>query len=224
MSDCVAGQLPHGMLLDAPWRPLFLNSAPYIDPLTSVVNAGRIILMKNGKTTPHATRGYAPDKKALARLVAAGVSAAKVYEAEKGQTPDKFKMRNGEYLGVVNGLLAFGKGRREIDRLVRKFHAEGASILDVETGLDSREHGVRMMNEAMDPPKPSKEYMAELARQRGIVSRIAKGMMLERDAIVIWRNPKFSVTEALDLMHGWRKDTAYRTLGRRDVPAGRRPK
>lgn len=180
--------------------------------------------MPKTKTPPNAVRGYAPDKKALARLVAAGIPATKIYEADKKQTPDTFKMRQGEYLGVVNGLLAFGKGRREIDRLVRKFHAEGAAILDVETGLDSREHGVRMMNEAMDPPKPSKEYMAELARQKAIVNRIAKGAMLERDAIIIWRNPKFSVKEAIDLMHGWKPATAYKVLGRRDVPAGRRPK
>jgi len=48
--------------------------------------------------------------------------------------------------------------------------------------------------------------------------------MLERDAIIIWRNPKFSVKEAIDLMHGWKTATAYKVLGRRDVPAGRRPK
>ena len=46
----------------------------------------------------------------------------------------------------------------------------------------------------------------------------------DRDAIVIWRNPKFSVKEAIDLMHGWKPATAYKVLGRRDVPAGRRPK
>lgn len=180
--------------------------------------------MKKPKTPPNAARGYAPDKKTFARLVAAGVSPAKIYLGYEKQTPDKFKMRPGEYLGVVNGLLAFGKGRRGIDAAVRKIHAEGAAVLDVETGLDSREHGVRMMNEALDPPKPSKEYMAELARQKAIVNRIAKGAMLERDAIIIWRNPKFSVKEAIDLMHGWKPATAYKVLGRRDVPAGRRPK
>jgi len=38
------------------------------------------------------------------------------------------------------------------------------------------------------------------------------------------RNPKFSVAEAIDLMSGWRPATAYKVLGKRDVPAGRRPK
>ncbi len=180
--------------------------------------------MKKPKTTPYAAKGYAPDKKAFARLVAAGLTPRNIYEGEKKQAPDKFKMRAGEYLGVVDGLLAFGKGRRAIDAAVRKLHSEGAGVLDVETGLNSRDNGVQMMNAALDPPKPSKEYMAELARQKAIVNRVAKGVMLDRDAIVIWRNPKFSVKEAIDLMHGWKPATAYKVLGRRDVPAGRRPK
>jgi len=168
--------------------------------------------MSKQKTPKPVARGYAPDKKALARLIAAGIPTTKIYLGFEKQTPDKFKMRHGEYLGVVNGLLAFG------------FHGEGAAILDVETGLNSRDDGVQMMNAAIDPPKPSPEYMAELARQKAIVNRIAKGAMLELDAIIIWRNPKFSVKEAIDLMHGWKPATAYKVLGRRDVPAGRRPK
>lgn len=180
--------------------------------------------MKKATITPYATKGYAPDKKAFARLVTAGLKPTNIYEGDKKETPDKFKMRQGEYLGVVGGLLAFGKGRRAIDATVTKLHKEGAAVLDVETGLNSRDHGVQMMNLALDPPKPSKEYMAELARQKAIVNRVAKGVMLDRDAIVIWRNPKFSVKEAIDLMHGWKPATAYKVLGRRDVPAGRRPK
>jgi hypothetical protein len=180
--------------------------------------------MKSANPTPYATRCYAPNKDAYRRLLAAGVPPAKIYDADKGQTPDKFKMRKGEYLGVVGGLLAFGPGRRRIDAAVRKLHAEGAAVLDIESGLNSRDHGVRMMNDALDPPKPSPEYMAELARQKAEKRRKDNGVMGNREATIIWRNPKFSVAEAIDLMPGWRPATAYKVLGKRNVPAGRRPK
>lgn len=176
------------------------------------------------KPAPFATRWFAPDEKSFKRLVALGARQNHIYRGWKGEEPGRFQMRDGEYLGVVDGLLAFGPGRRRIDAAVKAVHEAGATVLDVETGRESRANGVQMLNEALDPPKPSKEYMAELARQRAVVARVAKGMMLERDAIVIWRNPKFSVPEALDLMHGWTRCTAYKVLGRRDVPAGRRPK
>ena len=44
-----------------------------------------------------------------------------------------------------------------------------------------------------------------------------------REATIHWRNPKLSVKEAIDLMNGWAESTAYKILGKRDVPAGRRP-
>lgn len=175
-------------------------------------------------TNKTAVRGYARHEKDAKRLITAGIPDKYIYRADKKEVIGKFKMRKGEYLGVVDGLLAFGTGRRAIDVAVKLIHDQGATVLDVETGRDSRASGVQMLNEALDPPRPSKEYMAELARQKAVVARVARGVMLERDAIVIWRNPKFSVAEAIDLMHGWRPATAYKVLGRRDVPAGRRPK
>lgn len=180
--------------------------------------------MESAKNSLHATRGYARDKKDVARLEAAGIPRNHIYVADKGETPGKFKMRRDEFLGVVDGLLAFGKGRRTIDAAVKMVHSWGATVLDMETGRNSRASGVQMMNEALDPPKPSPEYMAELARQRAATRRRESGQMAEREALIIWRNPKFSVAEAIDLMHGWRPATAYKVLGARGVTAGRRPK
>jgi hypothetical protein len=179
--------------------------------------------MKSTKTPPKAIRGYARNEKDAKRLEAAGLLPRQIYRADKGQTLDKFKMRQGEYLGVVDGLLAFGKGRRDIGAAVKTIHLWGAAVLDVETGCRSNQHGVKMLNAALDPPKPSAEYMAELARQKAEKRRDANGVMSKRDAIVHWRNPKLSVKEAIDLMHGWKTANAYKVLGRRDVPAGRRP-
>lgn len=180
--------------------------------------------MKSAKPTPKAVRGYARHEKDAKRLEAAGLLPRQIYRADKGQTLDKFKMRPGEFLGVVDGLLAFGKGRRAIDAAVKLVHSWGATVLDVETGRNSRDSGVQMLNEALDPPKPSPEYMAELARQKAVQRRKDNGVMGAREATIIWRNPKFSVAEAIDLMHGWKAANAYKVLGRRDVPAGRRPK
>ena len=180
--------------------------------------------MKSAKKPPKAVRGYARHERDAARLETAGLTPRQIYRADKGQTLDKFKMRQGEALGVVDGLLAFGKGRRDIGAAVKLVHGWGAVVLDVETGRDSRSAGVQMLNDALDPPKPSPEYMAELARQKAAKRRKDNGVMGNREATIIWRNPKFSVAEAIDLMPGWRPATAYKVLGKRDVPAGRRPK
>lgn len=180
--------------------------------------------MKSAKTMPNAARGYARNDKDAARLEAAGLTPRQIYRADKGQTLNKFKMRDGEALGVVDGLLAFGKGRRDIGAAVKLVHSWGAAVLDVETGRISTHHGVQMLNDALDPPKPSPEYMAEIARQRAATRRKDNGVMAIREATIIWRNPKFSVAEAIDLMPGWRPANTYKVLGKRDVPAGRRPK
>lgn len=180
--------------------------------------------MKSAKPPPKAIRGYARNEKDAKRLEAAGLLPRQIYRGDKGQTLGKFKMRPGEFLGCVDGLLAFGPGRRAIGLAVKLIHSWGARALDVETGRDTCNHGVQMLNEALDPPKPSPEYMAELARQKAEKRRKDNGVMGNREATIIWRNPKFSVAEAIDLMSGWRPATAYKVLGRRDVPAGRRPK
>jgi hypothetical protein len=180
--------------------------------------------MKSAKSPPNAVRGYARHEKDAKRLEAAGLLPRQIYRADKGQALGKFKMRTGEFLGVVDGLLAFGKCRRDIGAAVKLVHSWGAAVLDVETWCISTQHGVKMLNAALDPPKPSPEYMAELARQKAEKRRKDNGVMGNREATIIWRNPKFSVAEAIDLMPGWRPATAYKVLGKRDVPAGRRPK
>ena len=61
----------------------------------------------------------------------------------------------------------FDRRRRDIGAAVKLVHSWGATVLDVETGRDSRSSGVQMLNDALDPPKPSPEFMAEIARQVG---------------------------------------------------------
>lgn len=180
--------------------------------------------MKTEKSTPKAIRWYAPDEKAEKRLIELGAPKRHIYRGDNGGAPGKFKMRKGEYLGVVDGFRAFGKSRHQIEPIVTMIHSWGAAVLDVETGKDSRTHSFVMFNEALNPPKPSPEYLAKRAAEK-LDARLSKaGAMHKRDAAVIWRNPKLSVVEAIDLMPGWAAATAYKHLGKRDVPAGRRPK
>jgi hypothetical protein len=63
-----------------------------------------------------------------------------------------------------------------------------------------------------------------LARLKAEKRRKDTGVMAIREATIIWRNPKLSVKESIDLMAGWKPANAYKVLGKRDVPAGRRPK
>ena len=165
------------------------------------------------------SRGYARNAKDEARLRAKGVKI--IYRADKGETLGQFKMRQGEYLGVVDGLKVFGDGKREMVAGVRKVHELGATIIDVETDKCSRRDGAEMLVDAIAPLRPSDEYKS---MQAASVRERVKGRMDKRTALTIWRNPKLSVGEAIELMTKWTQATAYKRLGKRDVPAGRRPK
>tara|TARA_R110000868_G_scaffold71029_3_gene208416 strand:- start:5 stop:580 length:576 start_codon:yes stop_codon:yes gene_type:complete len=168
-----------------------------------------------------AARGYARDKADFARLQAAGLAPRAIYRADKGETLGKFKMRAGELLGVVDGLLALGAGRRAIGAAVKLVHGWGAAVLDVETGCTSTQHGVKMLNAALDPPKPSAEYLARITAEKREAWRVKNRVMPKAQAFLIWRNPNMSVAEKLALMQGWTKDIAYREFGHTGRPAGR---
>lgn len=164
-------------------------------------------------------RGYAANAADEKRLKTAGVKT--VYRGDKGETLERFRMRKGELLGVVNGLRAFGEARRNMVDAVKVVHGYGAAIVDVESGLRSDRDGVEMLSLALAPRRPSDNYRK--AQAAGVANRV-KGRMGKREALIIWRNPAFSVKEAIELMHKWTQATAYKQLGKRDVPAGRRHK
>ena len=164
-------------------------------------------------------RGYAANVADEKRLRAWGVKT--IYRGDKGEILDRFRMRKGELLGAVNGLRAFGEARRGIVDAVKMVHGWGAAVIDAETGLRSDKDGVEMLSQALAPRRPSDDYRK--AQAAGVANRV-KGRMPKREALMIWRNPKFSVREAIELMTKWSQATAYKQLGKRDVPAGRRPK
>ena len=80
--------------------------------------------MERQKAAPKPVRYYAPNDKVRVRLMDMGSPRAKIYEAKEGETWDKFRMKPGEYLGVLDGLRGFG-GAVKIELLLEN----GATLI-----------------------------------------------------------------------------------------------
>lgn len=208
MWRCGSGPAQSSIVIDISLNPVYVNSVK------------KVSSKKATAATITITRGYAATKADKERLAAAGIKT--IYRAYDGETLDRFKMRKGEYLGVVDGLRAFGEGRREMAAAVKLVHSWGATVIDAETGLCSRRDGVEMLHRALSPKGPSAEFAAQM--QALAVRERVKGRMPKREALILWRNPRLSTKEAIELMTKWSQSAAYNQLGKRDVPAGRRSK
>jgi len=155
-------------------------------------------------------------------MIALGVPRRKIYRADEGQTLGKFKMRKGEFLGVVNGLrgLVIGDSKKAIDEAVDKVHGWGATVLDIETGFDSRTHGVKMFRLAFAPKGPAPEIARDM--QAASVQSRREGQMPIAKAENIWDDPRYhTVPHALEAM-GWAPATAYKYFGPRYSRATRK--
>jgi hypothetical protein len=178
--------------------------------------------MSTKKTATKPVRWYAPDEKTLKRLMALGAPKQHIFHGwSKTEHWERVKMRAGESLGVVDGLRAFGKTKRPVKQAVAHFHAQGATIVDIESGEDSRTHGIAMLDDIERAAKPSAAYLAQLEEERREAWRQKHRVMPKEKAYTIWRHPTMKVYEKLDLMHGWTKDVAYREFGHTGRPAGR---
>jgi hypothetical protein len=165
-------------------------------------------------------RGFARNSADERRLKAAGVKT--IYRADKGETLGKFKMRRGELLGVVDGLLAFGTAKRDWTEAEKIVHGWGAAIYDVERHMRSDQHGAKMFDYALRPRRPSETYSAMQAES---VAARTRGRMDKRAAGKVWFLPKtkLSIAEKVALT-GWPVATLYRTFGKANLPAGARKK
>lgn len=180
--------------------------------------------MKKVKSRPEPVRWYAPDQKAFDRLVALGAPERAIYRGWKGELPGKFKMRQGEHLGVVNGYAAFGPGKRAIKAAVDAIHENGAAIRDVETGQDSHTHGHLMFDAATAPRRQSAEFKKQMADERADARRKKDGVMLKRDAFTEWHKKNGMSVDEKAAIIGWPRATLYAEFGPSGAPAGRRPK
>ncbi len=169
-------------------------------------------------------RAYARNERDEKRLVAAGVPTKRIYREDRGvEQWGNWKMRKGERLGVVNGLLAFGTNRRAMMAALDKVASWGAIIVDVETGYDSRNGSAKLLDLGLAKrhgEQAMKPGQAEAMNAASIAAR-TKGRMPMRSALVHWRNPELTAKQALKRMRGWSRGVAYKQLGKRQVPSGR---
>lgn len=176
--------------------------------------------MERKKSAPKPVRYYAPTDRVRLRLEDKGIPRNKIYEAKDGEDWDKIRMKSGEWLGVLDGLRGFG-GAVKIRKAVKHFHDQGVTIVDIETGLDSMTHGISMEHTALEPVRLSSEEIEARRRSDAIMRQIIMGGMGERDALVHWRDAKLTTEEALNKIR-WTKSMAFKILGARGLPAGRR--
>ncbi len=171
------------------------------------------------KGTQKPIRYYAGNRKVFARMVDMGIRSRDIYEGwEPSEHWSKIRLKSGERLGTVDGLRSFG-GKVAIRKALEHFHGQGVTIVDIISSMDSKIHGVTMRDAALEPEKPSAEYLAEKRRQE-IVDR---AKMSEREMMVHWRNPKLKLAEVLALI-GLTRSLAYQLLKPRGVGVGRPPK
>lgn len=167
-----------------------------------------------------------------AALKAYGVQ--KILSAAEGYTPEQalgLLRAPGERLCIAGPLRILSDTRKGIRRVVDLAHAKKRVIVDITTEHRSDRDGIAMMDEGLSRVNaelrvPDLEKAAadgaEGGKEKG---RRAKGRrMAVKDAKRLWRSPDLTAVQALELMHGWTRETAYRYLGRRNRPTGRPPK
>lgn len=174
-----------------------------------------------------AKRGYARNSADQRRLVQAGLKDREIYREGQGRESfGNWKLRRGDTLLTVHGLRAFGDTRKAMREAVDLVQSWGAEIEDVETGDRTDAKGAQMLDDALArihgerrivSPSRAREMQAASVKKR------VKGRMPKREALKIWRNADLTIGEAVAAMGpGWSAGTAYRQLGVRGVPTGRR--
>ena len=114
-----------------------------------------------------------------------------------------------------------GDNRDRIAEIVDRIHDRGAVVLELKSGRRTDERGVSLMADAI------REFANE--RRKGLDGKAgAKARwgtpkrMSDKQAKQVWDNTALTVTQAISKMSGWTVATAYRRLGKRGVPPGRR--
>lgn len=157
-----------------------------------------------------------------------------IYFAKEGHQPENALgrlRRKGELLAIAGSLRVLSEARGDIAATVDAFHSDGYAILDIITQRRSDRDGVAMLHDAfiafnaedrVPDLEKAAEYGALGGKAKGVSARA--GRMKIAEARPIWRNPLYATAEdALAQMWGWKKKTAYRDLGSRGTPGGRRP-
>ncbi len=169
-------------------------------------------------------KGYARNAGDEKRLLAAGLPAKDIYREDSGAEQwGNWRLRTGEELWIVNGLLSFVTNRRAMMKALDTVEAWGAVIVDAETGLRSDKNGAKLLDLGLRKrhgEMAMKPGQAEEMQEASVAAR-TKGRMPKRQALVLWRNPELKTAQAIKRMKGWSRGTAYRAFGKRGVPSGR---
>ena len=160
------------------------------------------------------TRGFAVDQDGVDRLKQHGVRT--IYCAADGETLDKFTLRKGETMSVVDGLRTFGKTRKEIHAAIKLVHSWGATIVDVERNENSRDHCFEMLDRALNHRPLSSDRAAELAELSHAARRAAKWP--KDRAKRAWHNPDVKTIKAFVRLTDWPQSSAYAEFGPRFKP------
>jgi hypothetical protein len=168
-----------------------------------------------------------PKTKQMPLLEAAGVKKSVIYVDAEWASCIK-SLLPGDKLLLGGGLRVLGDNRKEILAALEQIKAKGAVAVDAETGREAgNDDAAELLDEAMRKLQGGAVFTAgEVAQQmqaKSAAKRVANRMP-EREAKVIWHDPKLTVEEAWRLCKGWPQRTLYKTFGPRNVGAGRRPK
>jgi len=172
-------------------------------------------------------RGYARNARDETKLLAFGLKPRAIYvEGRCAETLSEIRMRPGELLATVGGLRALGNSRQTIIAALHRVHAADAAVLDIETSCRSDKRGAEMLHHALARIKGEATMangQATEMQAKSVKARL-KGRMPIREAMAYWRNPDLRNVDAIALMRGWSDGTAYKMLGKRGLPSGRRGK
>jgi len=136
-----------------------------------------------------------------------------VYCGADGEVPGKFRLRKGETLGVVDGLRAFGSQRKEMAAAVKLVHSWGATIVDADTGMNSRDDGVEMLDAALTPQRLTSEQASAMAKL--MHAKKKDGRAEDSVALRAWHNPNIIDAVQFRELTGWPESTAYAKFGPR---------
>lgn len=163
-------------------------------------------------------------------LEAAGVKP--IYSTVRGETLENVfgrLRRRGELIATAGGLRVLADTRREIVAAEAKIRSSGLAVINLDTGERSDLDGVSMLDQAVKLVHGEARVPdLEKARTNGRKGGERKGQsalsrrMPKRSARRFWGDPLLTGAQALEQMTGWTKETAYRHLGPRDTPAGRK--
>jgi len=192
-------------------------------------------------------RFSAETQKAL--LLKAGVEERRIWVEIDRQGFDEYEEMNhliGENRGLREGDILvvawfhrLGATRRALQAHIKGITAKKCSIMEAASGRTSEspgdfadmiiEAGNFYAGRALVPSNPAER--GKLGADASPMAKKKKGFMPAHEAIKFWRNPQYPSKEhALEAINAdpnysveWTSSRAYRDLGPRDIPAGRRP-